>query len=133
MTDHRFDWGSVRIGETLCESTALVTAAEIREFRSLLGYQDSGQDESLVAPSSMGLLWGLRLGWEHQAFPPGVVRTGDEDRFEAAVRPGDRLTTGLSVIGQFERRDRRYFRYAMRTLNQHGELVCEVIFVARLP
>ena len=132
-TDPRFAWETARLHEVLCESVAESTAEEIDAFRALLGYPPTAPGATPVAPTSMGLTWGLRLGWEHSVFPPGVVRMGDEDRFGVPARAGDRLTTRLRIVDRFERKGRRFLKYEMRTCNQRDELVCEVVFAAILP
>jgi hypothetical protein len=133
MADARFGYDTVALDEVLCESRAAVSAADITAFRRLMGYPDEPADATAVAPSSMGLTYGLRLGWEHAVFPPGVIRMGDEDRFGVPARAGDELVTQLRVVDRFERKGRRFMKYEMRTRNQRDELVCEVVFVAMMP
>jgi acyl dehydratase len=115
----------------LCSGVCEVTADEVRRFRSLLGYAAAG--DASLAPTSMGLTYGLRLGWEHSIFPPGVVRMGDDDVFGVPARVGDRLTTTFSITERFEKKDRRFLRYEMRTINQNDELVCAIRFVGLMP
>ena len=84
---------TAKLGQVLCSDVCEVTADEVRRFRSLLGYAAAG--DASLAPTSMGLTYGLRLGWEHSIFPPGVVRMGDDDVFgvpaQLVAAPGQRL------------------------------------------
>ena len=86
-----FCYETAKLGQVLCSGVCEVTADEVQRFRSMLGYPSTG--DIRLAPSSMGLTYGLRLGWEHSIFPPGVVRMGDDDVFGVPARVGDRLTT----------------------------------------
>jgi hypothetical protein len=126
-----FCYETAKLGQVLCSGVCAVTADEVQRFRSLLGYPSTG--DIRLAPSSMGLTYGLRLGWEHAIFPPGVVRMGDDDVFGVPARVGDRLTTTFSIVEKFEKKGRRFLRYEMRTLNQDGELVCAISFVGLMP
>lgn len=113
----------------VCEGCYDVTAGSIAEFCRLMGYD--ADDET--APASMGLIYGLRLGWEHQVFPPGAIRVGDDDVFGVPARAGDRLLTQLRIVAKFERKQRRFLTYEMRTTNQRADLVCSVTFTAIVP
>jgi len=126
-----FAYETAKLGQVLCSGVCEVTADEVRRFRSLLGYAAAG--DASLAPTSMGLTYGLRLGWEHSIFPPGVVRMGDDDVFGVPARVGDRLTTTFSITEKFEKKDRRFLRYEMRTINQNDELVCAIRFVGLMP
>ena len=126
-----FCYETAKLGQVLCSGACDVTAGDVERFRRLLGYE-AAADPSL-APSSMGLTYGLRLGWEHSIFPPGVVRMGDDDVFGVPARVGDRLTTTFSIVEKFEKRSRRFLRYEMRTINQRGALVCAISFVGLMP
>lgn len=125
-----FCFATARLDTVLCQGVVDVTAEDIARFRRLLGYGEAGSD---VAPPSMGLTYGLRLGWEHSIFPPGVVRMGDEDVFGVPARAGDRLTTTFRIVEKFEKKGRRFLRYEMRTANQQDDLVCSITFVALMP
>ncbi|WP_221794126.1 MaoC family dehydratase [Aquisediminimonas sediminicola] len=127
-----FCYDTARLGEVLCEGIAEVTREEISDFRTLMGYTDPPKDPT-VAPTSIGLIFGLRLGWEHAIFPPGVIRTGDEDEFGVPVRAGDTLRTQFSIANKFKAKGRRFMNYEMRTLNQRQELVCSIRFVGMIP
>ncbi|MBO9355976.1 hypothetical protein GG851_18460 [Bordetella petrii] len=133
MIDARFVWDTAVLNEVLCERQVELRPDEIERFRSLMGYPPSPPGTVAVAPTSMGLTYGLGLGWEHAVFPPGAVRMGDEDRFGVPAYAGDTLTTRLRIVDRFERKGRRFLKYEMVTRNQRGELVCEVIFVAIVP
>ncbi len=133
MTANPYDYDTVRLNDVLCESAHTVTAAEIERFRRLMGYPDVPPGAPPVAPASMGLIYGLRLGWEHAVFPPGAIRVGDEDVFGVPARPGDQLRTQLRVVDRFERSTRKFMRYEMTTSNQAQELVCSVTFTAIVP
>lgn len=126
-----FLYETARLDQVLCEDSCDVRSQDIAQFRELLGYPAT--DDPQVAPSSMGLTYGLRLGWEHQIFPPGVVRMGDDDEFGVPARAGDRLTTRFRITEKFEKKGRRFLRYEMRTDNQRQELVCAISFVAIVP
>ena len=129
MAHPDFCYDTARLDAVLCEGVVEVTAEEVTRFRRLLGYEP-GAD---IAPPSMGLTYGLRLGWEHSIFPPGVVRMGDDDVFGVPARAGDRLTTRFRIVERFEKKERRFMRYEMRTENQDGELVCAISFLALMP
>jgi hypothetical protein len=133
VPDARFAWDTAVLDEDLCERTDTVRAEDVAAFRALLGYPPAAPGEAAVAPSSMGLTYGLKLGWTADAFAPGVVRMGDRDRFGVPARAGDRLTTRLRIVDRFERKGRRFLEYAFRTTNQRDELVCEVVFAAIQP
>lgn len=133
MVDVRFAWDTAVLNEVLCERSVDVHAKDIEHFRALMGYAPSPSGITAVAPSSMGLTYGLGLGWEHSVFPPGTIRMGDEDRFGVPARAGDTLTTRLRIVDKFERKGRRFLKYEMFTRNQRDELVCEVIFAAIIP
>lgn len=126
-----FCYETAKLGQVLCSGVCDVTAGDVERFRRLLGYEAAA--DSGLAPSSMGLTFGLRLGWEHSIFPPGVVRMGDDDVFGVPARVGDRLTTTFSIVEKFEKKGRRFLRYEMRTINQDGALVCAISFVGLLP
>jgi len=126
-----FCYETARLGDVLCTGIVDVSEADIARFRSLMGYGNSTSEQ--VAPPSMGLTYGLKLGWEHSIFPPGVVRMGDDDEFGEPARAGDRLTTSFRIIEKFERKERHFLRYEMRTVNQKNEMVCAIIFVGLMP
>ena len=126
-----FCYETAKLGQVLCSGVCDVTAGDVERFRRLLGYEAAA--DSGLAPSSLGLTYGLRLGWEHSIFPPGVVRMGDDDVFGVPARVGDRLTTTFSIVEKFEKKGRRFLRYEMRTINQDGALVCAISFVGLLP
>lgn len=127
-----FCYDTARLGAVLCQGVCDVHAEDIRAFRELLGYADLPGDTT-VAPPSMGLTYGLRLGWEHDIFPPGVVRMGDDDEFGVPAMAGDRLTTRFVITEKFEKKARRFLRYEMRTTNQTDALVCAIRFLALMP
>lgn len=128
-----FCFETARLNAVLCEGVCDVSAEDVAKFRRLMGYGDDGGEASTVAPPSMGLTYGLRLGWEHSIFPPGVVRMGDDDEFGVPARAGDRLTTQFRIVEKFEKKERRFMRYEMRTENQHRELVCSISFLGLVP
>lgn len=128
-----FCFETARLNAVLCEGVCDVTAEDVAKFRRLMGYGGDGGEASTVAPPSMGLTYGLRLGWEHSIFPPGVVRMGDDDEFGVPARAGDRLTTQFRIVEKFEKKERRFMRYEMRTENQHRELVCSISFLGLVP
>lgn len=115
----------------------VVSQADIDEFCRLMGYDDPGYRADApggaVAPTSMCLTYGLRLGWEENVFPPGAIRMGDDNVYGVPVRPGDTLTTVLTITDRFERKGRRFLKYQMVTTNQEGEEVCTVAFTAIVP
>jgi acyl dehydratase len=124
-------------GRKVCEGRISVTQADIDEFCDLFGYDDPayrrGAPGGPIAPPSMGLTYGLRLGWEENVFPPGAIRMGDENIHGKPTRPGDELNTALTIVEKFERKDRRFLKYEMITRNQNGELICSVTFTAIVP
>ncbi|WP_420104321.1 hypothetical protein [Bosea sp. (in: a-proteobacteria)] len=120
------------LDQVVCEGRYEVTRESIARFRRLMGYGKATSDVT-PAPSSMGLIYGLRLGWEFGVFPPGAIRMGDDDRFGVGVRAGDVLLTRLRIVEKFERKNRKFMRYEMTTLNQGDELVCSVAFTAIVP
>jgi len=58
---------------------------------------------------------------------------GDDDEFGEPARAGDQLTTSFSIIEKFERKEKRFLRYEMRTVNQKNEMVCAIVFVGLMP
>ncbi len=128
-----FTYDTARLDQVLCEGTCTVTAADVERFRSLMGYPATASGQTAVAPPSMGLTYGLRLGWENAIFPPGAIRMGDDDVFGVPARVGDRLLTRFCIVEKFERKNRRFMKYQMRTDNQAGEMVCSVCFTAVVP
>lgn len=125
------------IGAPVCAGKVAVTQEDIDRFCRLLGYDhpayrgtDGGGG---VAPPSMGLTYGLRLGWEEDVFPPGAIRVGDEVSYGVPARAGDLLTTTLRIVERFERKGRKFLKYEMATRNQSDALVCCVAFTAIVP
>lgn len=127
-----FCFDTARLNDVLCSGMYDITAENVAKFRRLMGYEGSGK-ESNLAPPSMGLIYGLRLGWEHSIFPPGVVRMSDDDEFGVPACAGDRLTTQFRIVEKFEKKERRFMRYEMRTQNQRDELVCSISFLGLVP
>ena len=128
-----FAYDTARLDQVLCEGNCTVTAAEVERFRQLMAYPETPPGEVPATPASMGLTYGLRLGWENKIFPPGAIRMGDDDVFGVPARVGDRLVTQFCIVEKFERKNRKFMKYRMRTLNQAGEMVCAVSFTAVVP
>ena len=128
-----FSFETARLGQVLCEGRCAVTAADVERFRQLMGYPATPAGQQPVTPPSMGLTYGLRLGWENAIFPPGAIRMGDEDVFGVPARVGDDLLTQFRIVETFERKNRRFMKYEMRTHSQAGALVCSVSFTAIVP
>jgi acyl dehydratase len=130
-------WEGAVLGEEICRGRIDLTQTEIDRFCALLGYEDpsfhADAPGGAVAPTSMCLAFGLRLGWEEKVFPPGVIRVGDENTYGVPARAGDVLTTTLVITDRFERKGRRFLTYQMDTHNQRQERVCQVRFTAILP
>lgn len=125
------------IGKDVCEGRIHVAQADIDRFCALMGYDDPayrvGAEGGPIAPTSMMLTYGLRLGWEEDVFPPGAIRVGDENIYGVPARPGDDLVTVLRIADKFERKNRKFLKYEMTTRNQRGDLVCTVAFTAIVP
>jgi hypothetical protein len=128
-----FAYATARVGDVLCEGQCTVRAEDVQQFRALMGYPATENGQVPVAPTSMGLTYGLRLGWEHQIFPAGAIRVGDDDVFGVAAQAGDELLTQFRIVETFERKGRKFMKYEMRTANQRDELVCSVSFTAVVP
>lgn len=128
-----FVYETARLNEVLGESTCEVAAQDVERFRRLLGYAPTPEGTVPQVPPSMGLTYGLRLGWEHAIFPPGVIRMGDENIMGVPARVGDSLRTQFRILDRFERKGRKFMKYEMRTQNQRQELVCSVTFTAIVP
>ena len=128
-----FAYDTARLDQVLCEGTCTVAAADVEQFRRLMGYPETPIGQVPVTPPSMGLTYGLRLGWENAIFPPGVVRMGDDDKFGMPARVGDRLVTQFRIVEKFDRKNRKFMKYEMRTHNQVSELVCSVSFTVLMP
>lgn len=126
-----------QIGREVCEGHIHVTQEEIDAFCDLLGYDDPAYRTDApggpIAPSSMGLTYGLRLGWEEQVYPPGAIRMGDNNVHGHPVQPGDDLRTVLTIVDKFERKGRRFMVYELVTNNQRNELVCSITFTVIIP
>ena len=128
-----FAYDTARLDQVLCQGSCSVTAADVEKFRRLMGYPETPPGQVPATPASMGLTYGLRLGWENAIFPPGAIRMGDDDVFGVPARVGDALVTQFRIVEKFERKNRKFMKYEMRTLNQVGELVCSVSFTAVVP
>ncbi len=128
-----FDYDTARLDQVLCEGACTVSAADVEQFRRLMGYPATPPGQTPVTPPSMGLTYGLRLGWEHAIFPPGAIRMGDDDTFGVPARVGDRLVTQFRIIEKFERKNRKFMKYEMRTHNQASEMVCSVCITVIVP
>lgn len=130
-------YDGAELGREICRGQIELSQIEIDRFCALLGYDDpvyrAGAPGGSVAPTSMCLAFGLRLGWQAQVFPPGVIRVGDENTYGVPARAGDALTTTLVITDRFERKGRRFLTYEMVTTNQRHEQVCCVKFTAILP
>lgn len=137
MTNPLTTYDGAEIGRKVCEGRILVTQEDIDRFCALMGYDDpayrADAPGGAVAPTSMCLTYGLRLGWEEAVFPPGAIRMGDENLHGVPARAGDALTTALTIVDRFERKGRRFLKYEMTTTNQGGEGVCTVAFTAIVP
>ncbi|WP_274631165.1 MaoC family dehydratase [Arvimicrobium flavum] len=137
MTNPLTTFEGATIGSPVCQGRIAVTQQDIDRFCALLGYDDAAYRADApggaVAPTSMCLTYGLRLGWEEDVFPPGAIRMGDENTYGVPARPGDTLTTALTIVDRFERKGRRFLKYEMTTVNQREEAVCTVAFTAIVP
>lgn len=137
MTNPLTTFEGARIGQPVCKGTIKVTQADIDDFCALMGYDDPvyrpDAPDGAIAPTSMCLTYGLRLGWEDSVFPPGAVRMGDENVYGVPARPGDTLTTVLTIVDRFSRKERKFLKYEMVTTRQTGERVCLVAFTAIVP
>ena len=137
MTNPLTTFGGAEIGRQVCEGRMTVTQADIDSFCALMGYDDpayrAGAPGGAMAPTSMCLTYGLRLGWEEDVFPPGAIRMGDENVYGVPARAGDTLTTVLTIVDRFVRKERKFLKYEMVTSNQRGQRVCTVAFTAIVP
>ena len=137
MSDPLTSYEGAVLGREICRGRVELSQTEIDRFCALMGYDDPayriGAEGGAVAPTSMCLAFGLRLGWEAQVFPPGVIRAGDENIYGVPARAGDVLTTTLVITDRFERKGRRFQTYAMVTTNQRHEQIARVMFTAILP
>jgi acyl dehydratase len=137
MTNPLTTFEAAEIARLVCEGHIVVAQDDIDSFCTLMGYDDpayrAGAPGGAVAPTSMCLTYGLRLGWEENVFPPGAIRMGDENVYGVPARAGDTLTTALTIVDRFERRARKFLTYEMITTNQRGERVCAVAFTAIVP
>ena len=128
-----FAFDTARLNQVLCEGICHVTAEDVEKFRLLMGYPSTPVGQVPATPPSMGLTYGLKLGWENSIFAPGVIRMGDEDVFGVAARVGDRLVTQFRIVEKFEKKGRKFMKYEMRTQNQSDALVCSVSFTVITP
>ena len=128
-----FAFDTARLDQVLCEGTCSVTATDVERFRRLMGYPQTPAGQVPATPPSMGLTYGLRLGWENAIFPPGAIRMGDDDVFGVPARVGDQLVTQFRIVEKFERKNRRMMKYEMCTRNAAGEMVCAIRFTAVVP
>ena len=137
MTNPLTTYDGAEPGREICRGQTHLTQTDIDGFCTLLGYDDpafrADAPGGAVAPTSMSLAFGLRLGWEAQVFPPGVIRVGDENTYGVPARAGDFLTTALTITDRFERKGRRFLTYQMVTTNTRQEQVCCVRFTAIIP
>ncbi len=125
------------IGAKVCEGRMSVTQDDIDKFCAMMGYDDpayrADAEGGAIAPVSMCLTYGLRLGWETDVFPEGAIRMGDENRYGVSARPDDNLVTVLRITKKFERKNRKFLDYEMTTSNQAGQMVCVVTLTAIVP
>ena len=137
MSNPLTSYDGAELGREICRGRIELSQTEIDRFCALMGYDDptyrAGALGGAVAPTSMCLAFGLRLGWEELVFPPGVIRVGDENTYGVAAHAGDVLITTLVITDRFERKGRRFLTYEMDTTNQRQEQVCQVRFTAIIP
>ena len=137
MTTPLTTFEAAEIGRPVCEGRIAVTQDEIDRFCMLMAYDHpayrADAPGGAVAPTSMCLTYGLRLGWEESVFPPGAIRMGDGNVYGVPARPGDTLTTVLTITDRFVKKERKFLKYEMVTTNQSGETVCTVAFTAIVP
>lgn len=137
MTNPLTTFEGAEIGRPVCEGRIVVRQDAIDGFCTLMGYDDpayrADAPGGAIAPTSMCLTYGLRLGWEEDVFPPGAIRMADENVYGVAARAGDTLTTVLTIVDRFERKGRKFLKYEMITSNQRRERVCTVAFTAIVP
>jgi acyl dehydratase len=137
MSARGITYDGAEIGREVCSGRLTLSQADVDRFCALMGYDDpayrEGAADGAVAPTSLCLAYGLRLGWEEDVFPQGAIRVQDENTFGAAARVGDDLTTVLMIADRFERNGRRFLTYEMKTTKQDGTLVCLVRFSAIVP
>jgi acyl dehydratase len=137
MSDPAITYDGAEIGREICRGRLTLSQADVDRFCALMGYDDpayrAGAIGGAVAPTSMCLAYGLRLGWEQEVFPQGAIRVQDENTFGAAARVGDVLTTVLVIADRFERNGRKILTYEMKTTNQFEAVVCVVRFSAIVP
>ena len=137
MSNPLTSYEGAELGREVCRGHIQLSQTEIDRFCALMGYDDPAfraeAAGGAVAPTSMCLAFGLRLGWEEQVFPPGVIRVGDENTYGVAARVGDVLITTLVITDRFERKGRRFLTYQMDTTNPRQEQVCQVRFTAIIP
>lgn len=137
----RFD--EVKVGDFLGEGTYRVTKVEIARFAKLLGYEDpvyfdedyASQTEygGIITPPGMIFIYGLKLGWELKQYPPGSIRMGDDNEFFLPARPGDELTTRITVSDKFIKKERKFLKAKLETVNKKKEKVCTVDFTCIIP
>jgi hypothetical protein len=137
MSNPRATYDGAEIGVPVCEGRIVVSQRDIDSFCRLMGYDDpayrNGAPGGAMAPTSMCLTYGLRLGWEEDVFPPGAIRVGDENVYGVPARAGDTLVTVLTIVDRFMRKERKFLKYEMVTTNQNGERVCTIAFTAIVP
>jgi acyl dehydratase len=137
MSNPRATFDGAEIGVPVCEGRIVVSQQDIDSFCRLMDYDDPAYGEGApggaMAPTSMCLTYGLRLGWEEDVFPPGAIRVGDENVYGVPARAGDTLVTVLTIVDRFVRKERKFLKYEMVTTNQNGERVCTVAFTAVVP
>ncbi len=137
MSNPATTFDGAQIGVPVCEGRMVVSQDDIDSFCRLMGYDDpayrSAAPGGAVAPTSMCLTYGLRLGWEEDVFPPGAIRMGDENVYGVPARADDTLVTVLTIVDRFVRKERKFLKYEMVTSNQRGERICTVAFTAIVP
>ena len=141
LSEMPFD--EIETGMNLGQGTYEVTAANIARFARLLGYEDpvyfdeahaaSSEFGSIITPPGMLFLYGLKLGWELNLYPPGAIRMGDDNTFHNPAHPGDILTTSITVRDRFVRKERKFLQIALETVNQDRLPVCTVVFTVIIP
>ena len=131
------------VGMFLGEGTFEITKDLIVRFARLMGYDDPVYLDreyarktpygDIITPPGMIFVYSLRLGWDLKVFPPGSIRMGDDNIFYQPAKPGDVLKTTLHISDRFIKKERKFVKMKLDTVNQTNNKICTVEFVAIIP
>ena len=114
------------LGQTWGEYSWEVAPALCVAWYEAMGEPPLPEIEGLAPPMPAGLLVVMFSNYMDAMVPPrppGMLYAGQKFSYGAPARYGDVLTTTLSVLDKYHKRNRSFVEFASHTVNQRGELV----------